>query len=70
MLNHGQNLINMNMQQQINLNNNNNINNLFSHPSEETYSKNCKQYNLTDQNDFRGVSNSKPKKNSSERATA
>jgi hypothetical protein len=70
MLNNGQNLINMNMQQQMNLNNNNNINNLFSHPSEETYSKNYKQYNLTDQNDFRGVSNSKPKKNSSERATA
>lgn len=62
MLNHGQNVINMNMQQQINLNSNNNINNLFSHPSEETYSKNYKQYNLTDQNDFRGVSNSKPKK--------
>lgn len=69
-LNHGQNLINMNMQQQMNLNNNNNINNLFSHPSEDTYSKNYKQYNLTDQNDFRGVSNSKPKKNSSERAMA
>lgn len=54
MLNVGQHIINMNMQQQINLNNNQNINNLFSHPSEENYTKNYKQYNLTDQNDFRG----------------
>jgi len=56
MLNNGQNIINMNMQHQINLNNNQNVNNLFSHPTEEHYQQNqqYKQYNLTDQNDFRG----------------
>lgn len=55
MLNNGQHIINMNTQQQINLNNNQNINNLFSHPNEELYQNNqYKQYNLTDQNDFRG----------------
>lgn len=52
MLNVGQNIINMNMQQQINMTNNANYNNLFSHPSEENYTN--KHYNLTDQNDFRG----------------
>jgi len=51
MLNVGQNIINMNMQQQINLNNKADVNNLFSHPNEDSYNR---QYNLTDQNDFRG----------------
>ena len=49
--------MNMNMQNQMNNDNySNNDNNLFSPPTEDKNANNYyKQYNLTDQNDFRGV---------------